>query len=197
MTSVLVVAPASRNLNQEGNLLVTGVNKFCIFNHGKCFQMESCHPGMWLMSTAYWIWKRKKRKSLLVPAESVHEQFGNAGKTQEVLSAFPTCCVRPSAIWVFDMTRIAFFTFFFSNCLELRKRVSFLRTVSLHTELCRTLQRCRCRPDWVFVGPVNTPDSAECRRSECVKWEKQGETVEMRPVCKSRWMAWSQPLTSC
>lgn len=92
---------------------------------------------------------------------------------------------------------LLFLLFFFSNCLELRKRVSFLRTVSLHTELCRTLQRCRCRPDWVFVGPVNTPDSAECRRSECVKWEKQGETVEMRPVCKSRWMAWSQPLTSC
>lgn len=30
-----------------GNLLVTGVDMFCIFNPGKCPQMESCHPGKW------------------------------------------------------------------------------------------------------------------------------------------------------
>lgn len=45
---VLFVVPGSNRIFQEGNLLVTGVNTFCIFNPRKCLQMGSCHPGKWV-----------------------------------------------------------------------------------------------------------------------------------------------------
>lgn len=45
---VLIVVQGSSRIFQEGNLLVTGVNTFCIFNPRKCLQTGSCHPGKWV-----------------------------------------------------------------------------------------------------------------------------------------------------
>lgn len=70
MAAALVVAPPNGAVLCKqctlpgGNLLVTGVNMFCIFNPGKFLQMGSCHPGKWvcdlyppLAQSEWWKWE--------------------------------------------------------------------------------------------------------------------------------------------
>lgn len=213
MTPGLVVVPPISALSQEGNLLVTGVNMFCIFNPRKSLQMESCHPGKCVcdlcppLAESEW-WKKKLSPSgkpaarlsislhIHPTAESLctnsaQHTCRNVGS----LISVPNCCICPSAIWVFDVTWIAAGFYFklpwveevcqlpannVSPLVEFVKnfkgagvdQTQFLWELSIHQTKTRNTQK--------------TCDVQEAR-------EAVSEAEEMRPVCKSLWMAWILP----
>lgn len=194
MTPGLVVVPPSSALSREGNLLVTGVNMFCIFNPRKCLQMESCHPGKCVcdlcppLAESEW-WKKKLSPSGK-PAARLSISLHIALPVHKQCTTYLQ--KRRKSYQCSKLLHLPFSNLGFWRdvdcCRFLFQTAMSWRSVSAPCKQClsacrvsKKLQRCGCGPDSVFVGAVNTPDRyAEdmwCAGSERgSEWSRRDET---------------------